>query len=204
MKKETLYQTLTRLDACEEAKEWAKGKSLNRAWSTCKRGDWMIWLLISKGGSRDDKRLRLIACDIAESVLCHARECDRPVLEAAIAASRKYAICDASCAAGAALSKAMIAARSAASSAASSAADAAWSAADAASSAASSAARSAADAARSASWSAASSAADAAISADRSAASSAADAAWSAASRIHADIVRRHYPEPPALLGEGE
>lgn len=171
MKKETLYQTLTRLDACEEAKAWARGKSLNRAWSTCKRGDWMIWLLISKGVSRDDKRLRLIACDIAESVLCHARECDRPILEAAIAASRKYAICDASCAAGAALSKAMIAASSAASSAA--------------------------DAARRAAWGAASSAA-------WSAAISAADAASSAACRIHADIARRHYPEPPALLGEGE
>ena len=37
-------QKLTILNACKEAREWAKGKDLATAWATCERGDWMLWL----------------------------------------------------------------------------------------------------------------------------------------------------------------
>ena len=30
--------------ACNEAKEWAKGKSWQEVFETCHRGDWLLWL----------------------------------------------------------------------------------------------------------------------------------------------------------------
>lgn len=36
--------------ACREGRNWAKGKSLADAWRTCKRGDWMKWLLYVTAG----------------------------------------------------------------------------------------------------------------------------------------------------------
>ncbi len=38
-----------KLDACEGAREFCKGKSLAEAWNTCKRGDWMCWLFKRAG-----------------------------------------------------------------------------------------------------------------------------------------------------------
>src|SRR3970282_121030 len=33
-------------DACKEALDWAKTtNSLQEAWNTCKKGNWMLWLL---------------------------------------------------------------------------------------------------------------------------------------------------------------
>ena len=41
------YQDLLeQLNACSEARRDAKGKSLTEVWSTCKRGDWMLWIAI--------------------------------------------------------------------------------------------------------------------------------------------------------------
>jgi hypothetical protein len=191
MKKETLSATLLRLDACQEARKWAKGKSLKTAWAKCERGDWMIWLLTHPATIQDDRLLRLLACDIAETVLhfVPAGE-DRPRL--AIEAARVLA--------NTPVNTPALSAADAAWSAALSAADAAWSA---ALSAAWSAARSAADAARSAAWSAALSAAWSAARSAADAARSAADAAWSAASRAansqHADLVRKWYPVFPGF-----
>jgi hypothetical protein len=33
------------INACEEAQNFARGKSLKQVWKTCKRGDWMEWLI---------------------------------------------------------------------------------------------------------------------------------------------------------------
>ena len=38
-----LSTQLKKFDACTEGYEWAKGKTLTEAWSTCERGDWMLW-----------------------------------------------------------------------------------------------------------------------------------------------------------------
>lgn len=35
---------LDELDACDDARRWARGKTLAEAWATCRRGDWMLWL----------------------------------------------------------------------------------------------------------------------------------------------------------------
>ena len=38
-----LSRQLRRLKVCPEGYEWAKDKTLKEAWSTCERGDWMLW-----------------------------------------------------------------------------------------------------------------------------------------------------------------
>ena len=35
---------LITLDACKEAKEWAKDKTWKEVYETCERGDWLLWL----------------------------------------------------------------------------------------------------------------------------------------------------------------
>ena len=35
---------LIKLDACEEAKDWAADKSWKEIYETCHRGDWLLWL----------------------------------------------------------------------------------------------------------------------------------------------------------------
>lgn len=88
-KKESLNAVLVRLGACGDAQEWAKGKSLDRAWKTCKRSDWMIWLLARTTVDEDDSRFRLMACDFAEAVLhLVPKGEDRP--RKAIEAARAY------------------------------------------------------------------------------------------------------------------
>ena len=56
-----LSRILRKLGACDEAREWADGKDLVTAWTTCNRSDWMLWLLDALG-YRDDRTLRLFAC----------------------------------------------------------------------------------------------------------------------------------------------
>jgi hypothetical protein len=59
---------LIKLDACIEARKWAKGKSLAEVWSTCHRGDWMLWLL-GRYGDFPHKVIVAISCDCAEPAL---------------------------------------------------------------------------------------------------------------------------------------
>ena len=41
----TLQEQLKKLNACEDAKEWAKDfTTLKEAWDVCHRGDWMLWI----------------------------------------------------------------------------------------------------------------------------------------------------------------
>jgi hypothetical protein len=67
-----LQRLLKSLGACEEAVEFARGKSLAEAWEKCERADWMLWLLgkqIGKKGWPDRKMLVLLACLCAETSL---------------------------------------------------------------------------------------------------------------------------------------
>ena len=59
---------LVSLSACETAIAWAKGKSLAEVWSTCHRGDWMLWLA-ARYGDVPQKTIVAIACDCAEPAL---------------------------------------------------------------------------------------------------------------------------------------
>jgi hypothetical protein len=58
---------LNKLDACPEAIVWAeKYKSLDLAWSKCKRGDWMLWLAGKSCETENDKKLLVLAtCECA-------------------------------------------------------------------------------------------------------------------------------------------
>ena len=41
-----VIDTLTAMNACRPAVEWAETqRNMRQAWRDCERGDWMIWLL---------------------------------------------------------------------------------------------------------------------------------------------------------------
>ena len=44
-KSETTQAKLLRLGACEEAIEWVKDRSPQKAWDECNKPGWMFWLL---------------------------------------------------------------------------------------------------------------------------------------------------------------
>lgn len=54
-----LDDLLDKLDACREAKEWARGKDWSEIYSTCPRSDWLLWLFSRT--NPDDRRLRVLA-----------------------------------------------------------------------------------------------------------------------------------------------
>ena len=184
-------ELLIELGACGEACYWAAGKSLATVWQTCRRGDWLLWLLaeqIGKPGWPTHKQLVLAGCDCAETALTRvpAGE-DRPRI--AIQTARKWARGKSTLVEVEAAANAAYAAAAAASAAADSAA--ASAAAYAASAAASAAA--AAAAAASAAYAAADSAAD---SAAASAADSAYAYAYAASLKVSAQLVRKRITCP--------
>ena len=68
LKPKELEDLLISLRACENAKKWARKKSLAEAWSTCNQPDWMIWLA-SRYGSVSHKTIVNIACDCADPAM---------------------------------------------------------------------------------------------------------------------------------------
>ena len=34
---------------CEEAADWAQGKTIQEIWNTCERGDWLLWWAQKRG-----------------------------------------------------------------------------------------------------------------------------------------------------------
>jgi hypothetical protein len=65
---QAFYKTLEDLGACGEAVKWASGRSLKRAYTECKRADWMLWLfgkMCGKPGWPSRQKLVLAACDCA-------------------------------------------------------------------------------------------------------------------------------------------
>ena len=93
MKSQEFMQLLDSLCACSKAKEWAQGKSFHVVWTTCKRGDWLLWLcgkMADKKGWPTRKQLVLAACSCAETALKYVKEGeDRPRI--AIETARKWA-----------------------------------------------------------------------------------------------------------------
>lgn len=178
---------LRAIDACNEAVDYAKGfRSASAAWKACERGDWMLWWLRKTSGEWDSKTTRrvvLACCECARlslHLVKHGNERQRKAIELA----ERFGNCEA-------VTKDEL--RSAASSAAAAAADAADAA---ASSAAADAAYAAAAAASSAAAADAYAAAAYAYAAAAYAASSAAAARTDTLKQC-ADIVRKHFPNPP-------
>ena len=58
---------LTKLGACTEAVKWAGRKTHKKAWGTCQRGDWLLW--IAGKLNVDRKLLVLAACGCARTAL---------------------------------------------------------------------------------------------------------------------------------------
>lgn len=88
----TLDELLGNLDACAQALNWAKGKTLAEAWATCQRGDWMLWLagkMADATGWPTRKQVSLAACDCASLALPYAGE-NREVAEKAIEMTRAW------------------------------------------------------------------------------------------------------------------
>ena len=169
---------LKKMKACDSAIVWAEASdhaTLQEAWNSCARADWMLWLLVSKY-PHTTGQVRLAMCACARTSLKYVTAGEhRPRL--AIECSERYARGQAT---DAELAAAWAAAWSAAG-------DAAWSAAG----------EAAWDAARDAAWAAAGAAAwDAAWDAARAAAWS---AARDAALNEMSVIVRGMIPDPENL-----
>ena len=68
---------LVKLNACNEAVEWAKTQpDLSTAWTKCKRGDWCLWLIgrttKSEPWSEERKPIVRAAIDCAKTALKYA------------------------------------------------------------------------------------------------------------------------------------
>jgi len=44
LRPEELQKVLIKLGACQEARDWCKGKTSAQAWDKCQHGDWMLWV----------------------------------------------------------------------------------------------------------------------------------------------------------------
>ena len=63
----TIEELLTKLGACEEARNWAKGKTFEEIYTTCERGDWLNWLF-ARTNHEDVQLLTLVKGHQANTV----------------------------------------------------------------------------------------------------------------------------------------
>lgn len=61
-------EILKKIGACNEAIQFSKGKSIQEAWETCPRGDWMIWFYCKKF-PKDLKNIILAKAYCAKTVI---------------------------------------------------------------------------------------------------------------------------------------
>ena len=62
-----MKQLLKKLEACQEAREWAGDKSWEEIYATCHRGDWLLWLF-KKTNPKDLRLLTLAKGHCANTV----------------------------------------------------------------------------------------------------------------------------------------
>ena len=81
-------QQLISLGACNEAKEWAEGKSWQEVYDTCHRGDWLLWLYRRSKGY-DFQKLKL-AKGLCANTVRHLMKDNRSIkaVDAAISFGR--------------------------------------------------------------------------------------------------------------------
>ena len=63
----TINNLLNSLEACRDAKDWAKDKSWETIYRTCPRGDWLLWLF-QKTNPKDLRKLTLAKAYCANTV----------------------------------------------------------------------------------------------------------------------------------------
>ena len=81
----TIDELLTKLNACDEARDWAKGKTFEEVYTTCHRGDWLCWLF-AKTNPEDIQLLTLVKGHQANTVRHLMRdERSRKAVDTAIA-----------------------------------------------------------------------------------------------------------------------
>ena len=82
-----LNESLVNVGACSDAVKWVGNKSAALAWRTCKRGDWMLWLVVRVC---EQRVAVLCACECARTALRYVPKGeDRPRL--AIGAAERWA-----------------------------------------------------------------------------------------------------------------
>ena len=62
-----MNQLLRKLNACEVARDWAKGKTFEEVYTTCHRGDWLCWLF-ARTNPEDVQLLTLVKGHQANTV----------------------------------------------------------------------------------------------------------------------------------------
>ena len=82
-----MKEILEKLNACNEAKKWAAGKSIEDVINTCHRGDWLLWL--AKKLNVDLQKITL-AKGLCANTVIHLMKDDRSInaVNAAIAFGR--------------------------------------------------------------------------------------------------------------------
>lgn len=91
MTRDDLLSRLDALPACAEAREWARATpgTPEELWSTCPRGDWLLWLAMRAGVDR--RVVVLAACDCAETATPHLADSSRGLALTALEVTRKWA-----------------------------------------------------------------------------------------------------------------
>ena len=81
----TIKALLKDLNACADAKKWAKGKSWQEIYTTCPRGDWLLWLF--KHTNPDDRQRLALAKGHCANTVRHLMTDPRSIaaVDAAIA-----------------------------------------------------------------------------------------------------------------------
>jgi hypothetical protein len=76
---------LKKLNACEDAREWAADKTWQEVYETCHRGDWLLWLF--KETNPDDLQLLTLAKGHCANTVRHLMKDERSIkaIDAAIA-----------------------------------------------------------------------------------------------------------------------
>ena len=80
-----MKELLIKLNACNEAREWASNKSIDEIWATCHRGDWMLWLARKLN---IDKRVLTLAKGHCANTVRHLMKDERSI--AAVDMAIKY------------------------------------------------------------------------------------------------------------------
>ena len=80
-----MKELLIKLNACNEAREWASNKSIDEIWATCHRGDWMMWLARKLN---IDKRVLTLAKGHCANTVRHLMKDERSI--AAVDMAIKY------------------------------------------------------------------------------------------------------------------
>ena len=88
-------EKLKRMGACESAVEWAdQFDTLQEAWDSCERGDWMLWLLGKLSGppqSKSRKKLVFTSCKCARLAWPYVQEENRPVVKRCLETAESWA-----------------------------------------------------------------------------------------------------------------